>query len=331
MRGATIRQSRWTAVLLATVLLLAALVPGKAEAQLLNLDEVFCELDPALDYCIARQLSALAANSEPSTSRDKAALFAFAGKYLTHRGDEEIRLYPPDPAYYDQFTNSNQIDYVIYILDLVLNPYGGTTLLGTPTWEPSAERVEEANLRLNEMDPGLPRLLAYRYLAESLLRFGTPELAAPYVEALADEIAAIEEESTQIPYLSDLSWLQARAGLTEEALTTAAAIVAIAETHPIPQLRAIFAVEAAAAEGIAGDAALGRARLTAAREALDAIPGPPAGFVAITNAMFAKNYGRIGMLEDARALVEETLPLIEDVELNQAADFLRLLMEAGVY
>ncbi len=329
--AALARRSRGAAFSVAVTLGGLAASPVEAPAQLLNLEEVWCELDPALDYCIDRRLLALVGTLERSVARDKATLFAFVGKYLTHRSDDDIRLYPPDPGYYDQFTNSDQIDFVIYILDLVFNPYGRPTPLGTPTWDPSEEQIAEANQHIAEMDPGLPRLYAYRYMADFLLRFGTAEMAAPYIAALADEIAAIESQSARIPYLSDLGWFQARAGMTEEALATAASVVAIAETHPIAQLRPIYAVEAAAAEGTAGGVELGAARIAAAQEALDAIPGAPPAFVALTTAIIARNYGRLGMLDEARASVEQALAMIDEIEPDQQPDFLRMLMEAGVY
>lgn len=328
---ATARRGRRLAASIAIASAVVTAGASEAPAQLLNLDELYCELDPALDYCIARQLGALAESLDPSAERDKAALFAFVGKYLTHRTDDDIRLFPPEPGYYAQFTSSNQIDYVIYILDLTLNPYREATLLGTPNAELSAERIAEADLRLGEMEPGLPRLLAYRYMAEAHLRFGDPAAATTYVATLADEIAAIESRSARIPYLSDLGWLQARAGMADEALATAAEIVAIADTHPIAQLRPVFALEAAAAEGLAGGTELGVARLAAAQEAMDALAGAPPGFVALTTAMLAKNYGRLGLLADARPLVERATGLIDDVEPDQRPDFLRLLMEAGIH
>lgn len=331
-KAATIKRGKGLAFSLTLILAAIAWRPVAAPAQLLDLDELFCSLDPALDYCIGRQLGALAASREPSAARDKAALFAYVSRYLTHRSDEEIALYPPDPGYYDQFTNSNQIDYVIYILDLVLNPYRGDTLLGTPTGiVPNAERMAEADLHLGEMDPGLPRLYAYRYMAEAQLRFGDPGVAATYITVLADEIGIIDSDSARIPWLADLGWLQARVGMADEALATAATIAAIAETHPIPQLRPIFSAEAAAAEGLAGGAGLGEARLAAAREALDAFATAPPGFIALSTAVIARNYGRIGLLDEARAMVERALAMIDNVEPDQQPDFLRMLMEAGIY
>ena len=128
--------------------------------------------------------------------------------------------------------------------------------------------------------------------------------------------------------MADAAWLLATADDDESAAEAVSALLEIANSHPIAQLRPIFALEAAAAEGRLLGIEFGVARIDAALEALGALSNLPPGFAIETQAIAAKNYGRLGLTSEGRALAEQVRSAIDEVDPSRPGAVLRNLMEA---
>lgn len=290
-----------------------ALVAVSAEAQFL--DALTCGMDPLYDYCLANRLTDFAEQGMPDgVPRDQALIAGFAGIHLSHRSEEERTAYPPDPSYFRSAATTELGDTIITLIDQVLRE----------------EDYAGAEAGLVAIDPGPGRSMALRYLAEGHLRYGDPATGRALVDDLAAEIDAIPNPQARLAYLPDLAWLHTLAGNNDAALAASEAIVAIAETHPIPQMRPIFAISAAVGEGAALGSEAGVARIEAGLESLDSMDGLPPTFLAETYAIAAESYGRLGLQSEARTVGNRALDRMTDVDLERRWTVLRDVMEAGI-
>lgn len=278
------------------------------------LDALTCGMDPLFDYCVANRLGDFAEQGMPNgPARDLAIVASVAGIYFSHRSEAE-RTFVPDPAYYRAQTTTDTGDALITMIDQVLRQ----------------EDYAAAAERLDAMEPGVGRLTALRYLAEGHLRFGDSAIGQELIDRFAEEIAAIPSPQGRLSYLPDLAWLYGLADDPDSALAVAEQIVAVAETHPITQLRPIFAISAGFGEGIALGADAGVARIEAGLESLAAMDGLPPTFLAETYAIAAENYGRLGFETEARSLANSALNLFDEADPERRWHILRDVMEAGI-
>lgn len=299
----------------AIAIVVAALALNSTGAQAQLLDAVICGMDPLYDYCLANRLTDFAEQGMPNgVARDQALIASFAGIYFSQRSEEEQSTYVPDPSYYRAAATSDLGDTIITLIDLALRE----------------ENYEAAAAELDAIEPGPGRLIALRYLAEGHLRFGDEEMGLALIDRFAEEIGAIPNPQSQLGYLPDLAWLHAIAGAEDAALAVSEEIVAIAESHPIEQLRAIFAIPAALGEGVAYGTEAGAARIEAGLEALESMDGLPPALLAETYAIAAENYGRLGLVSEARQYGNSALNLILEVEVERRWRVLRDVMEAGI-
>ena len=286
----------------------AALIAVPAQA--LFLDGLTCELDPLYDRCLALELQDFAENSARGAVRDRAFVAAFSGLHFAARTENE-RNFPPDPAFWTDGVSA-PIASIIRILDLAARQ----------------DDFEAALAEVEGMNAGTAQLLALRYLGEAHILFGEGADAVPILQRYLTDIGNIESPPSRMGYLADAAWLLASAGDNESSSEAVSALLEIANSHPIAQLRPIFAMEVAAAEGVLLGVESGAARIDAALEALGELSNLPPGFAVETRAIAAKNYGRLGLTSEGRALAEQVRSALDEVDPSRQGEVLRSLMEA---
>ena len=281
------------------------------------LDEVICELDPLYDNCLVKQLREFVLETDggmsPGGARDRALVAVFAGFHFDHRSADEKSINLPDPVYYSGRIASSDLERVVWVIHFA-------------PFDDGFARAAEAAGAIADRDA---RVLALRYLSEAHIRFGSPADAIPILAGLGDEIERTRSPPSRIEPLGTTAWLQAVAGDLEGATATVEAILAIGGSHPIEQLRPIFSQEAAAAVGLTLGLEEGRALLEAAVDELNALSNLPPGFMPEMLAITAKNFGRMGLVEEGREIGALALSMIDEVLEERHVDFLRNLIEAG--
>ena len=282
----------------------------------LAFDEVFCGIDPLYDNCLVTRLKDFVLTGDgmsPGITRDRSLVTVFAGYHFDHRSDGEKLLSLPRPSFYVPLILSDPLEQVIRVIHYALfnDDFAGA--------EDVLRNIEDDNARR----------LATRYLAEAHVRYGNPTDALPLLDLLRSEIDGIDPPPAQIEPLGTLAWLYVLAGNIDAAQIAVDAVIAIGSSHPINQLRPIFSQEAAAAEGLIDGTDAGRARIEAALTELRAMSNLPPGFFPETLAVSAKNFGRLGLHAEGRAIAAEALALSHQVDPERRGNFYRDLIEAG--
>ena len=297
--------------------LAAALVLGSTPpATSLFLDAVFCEIDPLYDNCLVTRLKDYVLSGDgatPGITRDRSLVTVFVGYHLDHRTDGEKLLSLPDPDFYIPLILSDSLEQVIRVVHYAL-------------FRDDFTGAEDVALAID--DDGARRL-ALRYLAEAHLRYGDPAAAGPLLDLLQAEINGIQPPPARIESLGALAWLYALADNIDGARAAVDEIIGIGSSHPLSQLRPIFSQEAAAAEGLIDGIEAGRTRVEAALTELRAMSNLPPGFLPETLAVSAKNFGRLGLYAEGRAIAAEALAMSHDVDPDRRGEFFRNLIEAG--
>lgn len=290
--------------------LIGMIVLATAPAQALFLDALTCELDPLYDRCLALGLQDFAENLPRGAAKDRAFVASFAGLHFAARTESE-RDFPPDPAVWTDGV-SELMASVVRVLDLALR----------------RENFEAAAAEVDAISPGTAQLLALRYLGEAHILFGAPADAVPILQRYLADISNISSPPSRLGHLGNVAWLLAEAGDEESAAQAVAALLEIANSQPIAQLRPIFSMDAAAAESLLVGTSAGAARIEAALDALYALSNLPPGFTVETQAIAVKNYGRLGLTSEGRALAQQVLTAIDEVDSDRQGEVLRNLMEA---
>lgn len=277
------------------------------------LEGLICGMDPLYDLCVSIEIENQGSDLRPGFQRDRAFLDGYAGWHFAHRNEADRDFQIPDPVHYRGVIASGEMDQIVTALHNILvenDPAGA---------EANIASIERASIQR----------LAYSTVARAYLFTGDNERAVVHLNLFKAAIEGIEKPPSRLQPLADLAWYFAQAGDTEGANENLQAMLAIAQSHPISQLRPIFAVESAPAvfllEG--EDAAL--ARIAAARDELDAMSNLPPGFEAQARSNIAKAYGRIGHKQEGRVSAQRVLALIDDLETGQRVAILRNLFEAG--
>ena len=187
------------------------------------------------------------------------------------------------------------------------------------------ENFEAAAAEVDAISPGTAQLLALRYLGEAHILFGAPADAVPILQRYPADISNISSPPSRLGHLGNVAWLLAEAGDEESAAQAVAALLEIANSQPIAQLRPIFSMDAAAAESLLVGTSAGAARIEAALDALYALSNLPPGFTVETQAIAVKNYGRLGLTSEGRALAQQVLTAIDEVDSDRQGEVLRNL------
>ena len=236
------------AAIVGAIMLLA--MPARAQF----LDALTCGMDPLYDRCLAWELLDFAEDLPLGAAKDRAMVASFAGIHFSARTESE-RNFPPDPAFWTDGVSESMAS-VVRVLDLALR----------------RENFEAAAAELDAINPGTAQLLALRYLGEAHIWFGERSDAALILQRYLADISNIESPPSRLGYLGDAAWLLASAGDDEAAAAALAALLGVANSHPIAQLRPIFSMEAAAAEGLLLGTSAGTARIETGLDALSACP-----------------------------------------------------------
>lgn len=298
----------------ASVIALAALAlftaPPPAHA---FLDALTCGMDPLYDLCVSFEIEERAGDLPRGFQRDRAHLDAYLGWHFAHRDLSDLAYRYPDPAQYRDDIAAEEMQRIVSAVHAIM----------------IEEDADAAEAEIGAIERASIQRLAYVTLSRAFLHTGDNERALAHLRLYRDAVETIERPPARLQPLADLAWYFARAGDTESATESLDAMLAIANSHPIAQLRPIFSVEAAPAEYLLDGEEAALARIEAANDELEAMSNLPPGFEAQTRSVFAKAYGRIGHPREGRANAQTAITGIDELEPGQQVSILRNIFDAG--
>lgn len=277
------------------------------------LEALQCEMNPLYDYCLADKIADIAASLPSKKTADLNLVFAFRALHVAHRSEAERKYRPPSPGYFKGKVRSSTMDTVIDALHQAFH-------------KKDFAKAEE--LVAGIASKGAQRL-ARQYLAEASLRAGRKKEAIDLLKQVRTGVESIKKSSARLQPLAEIAWLQARAGDLASARETMRAAQDIANSHPIAQLRPLFALDLAATESILDGDALAQKRVESALAALKALPGAPPGFDALIRSVAVKSYGRMGLAKEGVEIGTALLPEVKSLEKERQLPVYRNLFDAG--
>ncbi|MBO6716335.1 MAG: hypothetical protein JJ913_00110 [Rhizobiaceae bacterium] len=277
------------------------------------LEALWCEMDPLYDLCLTRRIEQIGETLPPGATRDRSLLRGFAGWYFSSRSADEIAVRSPDPSYYRNLIGHVEVDALVTAMHQIIY----------------AENPNAAEATLAPIQTPAIRLIAERMVARSYLFVDDRERALQHLSAYREAIGELDRPQRKVQPLAELAWFSGQAGDEDGAREALNELLAIAASHPIAQLRPIFAIEAAPVEFLLDGEAASLARIDAALAELNAMTNLPPGMRPHVLAQAAKSYGRIGRDELGRPLASEAMSGLEGLETGMQLNILWDIFNAG--